>query len=228
MEYIAGMWAKARAWLGDRAARYVRNERYVKIRTSAALVMLAGIMTAFHPRAPMALVCAGMGFAFFGDAMLMQYPPIRDKVRQYYLWGMACFAVTQTLYARAMWLLYTRASGNILWPIQLTVFLAIAGALVFMGRVALFSRKQPLILRIGATLYALLVAAMAGGAVAVCFAMAGRGWMLLTGGLLFFLSDSIIALNDFGGSSMDHKDAWIWFTYVAAQILLILGTASLS
>lgn len=213
-----------------RLARLAKNESVVnaiKIRISALLVLWAAILTAAHPGAPMALVCAGMGFSFFGDAMLMQYPPIRNMVRQYFLWGMGFFGAAQVCYLRAMWMLYARVRGVHPWPMYVAMSLYGLYALVLVGRLILFRPRQPLALRIGATVYAMLVAAMAGAAAAACFSTAGRGWGLLVGGLLFFISDMLIALTDFGGLKLAHKEAWIWGTYVPAQVLLITCTAAL-
>jgi hypothetical protein len=218
---------RVRALLQNGFGRVLQGGQRARIFASASLVLLAAVMTAAHPRPPMALMCAGMGLSFLGDAMLMQYAPIRSMVRQYFLWGEGCFAAAQALYLTGLRQVYVRASDNTLWPIQLISALFVALAVGVMLRLVLFRRGQPLVLRVGATLYAVLVGAMAGSAVATCLATAGRGWPLLLGGPLFLISDLLVALNDFGGMHMDNKDVWVWVTYVPAQALLILGVAAL-
>ncbi len=220
--------SRLRAWGGDVWKRFERNDDYFRIRISAALMVLAALLALFHPGPVMGLICAGMGFSFLGDAMLMEYPPIRSLVRQYFLWGMGFFAVAQALYTRALWLLYARGSGNLQWPLWLMIALFVIAGLVFMAWIVLFRHRQPLVLRIGATIYSVLVATMAGSAVAVCIATVGRGWPLLIGGPLFMISDLLIALRDFSGADMERGDTWIWLTYVPAQLLLIVGSAALA
>lgn len=219
---------RTRAWMKYVWRQAAENEQAVKIRISAMLVLTAGILTAIHPQKPMALVCAGIGFSFFGDAMIMQYPPIRGMVRQYFLWGMGCFAVAQILYQRAMLGLYLRAGSTAMWPVWIMVAAFCLLALILLCARVLFRPNQPLALRIGALVYALLLASMTGSTAAACIATAGRGWPLLAGGLLFMISDLLIALTYLGGVHLEHKEFWIWVTYVPAQLLLIFGTAALS
>ncbi len=214
-----------RAWLGYRFGLLMRREQRTKITVSAALVLLAAVCGVCKSTTPMWLACAGMGFSFFGDAMLMQYPPIRNLVRQYFLWGMGCFAAAQICYLRALWMIYAQRSDGQLWPLALMIALYALFALLQLGRCILFREQQPALLRALATLYGLLVASMAGAAAAVCFATAGRAWLLLVGGLLFFISDLLIALTDFGGMKLPRKEAWIWGTYVPAQLCILLSTA---
>ena len=46
------------------------------------------------------------------------------------------------------------------------------------------------------------------------------------GGLLFLLSDALIALDRFGGVELPAHEAWVMSTYTAAQALLAAGGAA--
>ncbi len=219
---------RTRAWAKRLWRNAAENEQAVKIRISAILVLLASILTVIHPHRAMALVCAGVGFSFFGDAMIMRYPPIAKLVRQYFLWGMGCFAVAQILYQRAMLALYLGTGATAMWPLWIMVVAFGLLVLILLCAAVLFRPNQPLVLRAGALVYALLLAAMTGSTVAVCIATAGRGWPLMFGGLLFMISDLLIALTNLGGVHLEHREFWIWVTYVPAQLLLIFGTAALA
>ena len=200
---------------------------WIKIRVSALLVGLAALLLVRERSAAMAWMCAGMGFSWLGDAMLMQYPPIRRAVRQYFLWGMGFFALAQGMYLMGLWTAYWRVGSQVTWPVWLLCGVYCLVALGELCWMVLPNRGQPLALRLGALVYALLLSLMAGLAAAVCVATRGRAWALLLGGLSFFVSDMLIALTDYGSLRLKHRDFWIWATYAPAQLLLLLGMAAL-
>ena len=49
------------------------------------------------------------------------------------------------------------------------------------------------------------------------------GWLILTGGLLFVASDTMIALNVFNGISFPLRHAIVMLTYLAAEWLIVSG-----
>ena len=55
-----------------------------------------------------------------------------------------------------------------------------------------------------------------------------RGSTMLLGGLLFYVSDTLIALNSFGSLRLKYQDLAIWTLYAPAQALLIAGVWLLS
>ena len=63
----------------------------------------------------------------------------------------------------------------------------------------------------------------------LCFAfitalqLAGWWWMILVGAFLFFISDTIIGITDFGGLAMIRPHLWIWLTYIPAQMGILYG-----
>ena len=69
---------------------------------------------------------------------------------------------------------------------------------------------------------------MAASACALFAAHPLRGCTMLLGGLLFYVSDTLIALNSFGSLRLKYPDLAIWALYAPAQALLIVGVWLLS
>jgi hypothetical protein len=220
---LAGLRAKLAAFV------HARGPVWFKIRISTALLVAACLAMVFSPGGgvgtPSAWVALGMGFSWVGDALLMRYPPARRAVRQYFLWSIAFFAAAQCCYIRMLYGLYAGAGDGTHWPMWLAVLIYAGTAMVAMCAFILPNEHQPLVLRLAAIPYALLVSWMAGSAVAVCVVTVGRGALLMAGGLLFYLSDALVTQARLGSVRLRYADFWIWVTYAPAQLFLILGAA---
>lgn len=200
----------------------------VKITLSTLLWLLALLLKVLMGGRIASFMLLGMTLCWFGDALLMRYPPVSRWVRQYFLWGMSAFALAQIFYLSALWQLYFAAASQTHWVLFSALAATEGTALIILSRTVLPNRRQPLPLRLGALAYALLIGAMAGFSLAVCIATVGRGWAVMLGGLLFFTSDMLIALMDFGGLRTPYREVSIWSTYVPAQMCLIIGAALLA
>lgn len=199
----------------------------VKMIVTTLLLVLSMVLLLLYTSRTTALMCAGMGFSWLADAMLMGYPPIRRGFRQYFLWGMGGFACAMTVYTGAFLNLYERtpgAEGALIFLSAWSIFGFIAGV-IWLCCIA-FNKKQLVALRVGSLLYAMLVSAMAASACVVAIATTGRVWWLVPGAIFFYISDMMIALFDFGSVRVKHPDGWIWLFYAPAQLLLITGACA--
>lgn len=202
----------------------------------SGLLLLAGSVVAWNQGEVWHFIaCAGLGFSFFGDALLANYLPISGKIRDPFIPGMASFAVAQSMYMwafrrsmSAMPLRYMRVPGGIfggeVLPGLLLVY-CLAGVLFWV--VVVLRSSQPRELRFATLFYALLVCAMAAHATAAAFTGKVFAWPLLYGALLFVISDGAIAMHIFGGRLENERtyELFVWATYLPAQILLLLGVS---
>jgi len=202
--------------------------------TVTGLLMVAAAAVAGVRQAPWHFfVCAALGFSWFGDALLAGYRPISGQVRDPFIAGMAAFACAQVAYIMAfrssmigMPLRHARIPGEYLGaevlPGLWLLFLLI-GLLFWV--VVVFRAPESALLRGAALVYGLLVSSMAAFAASAAFTGTVFAWPLLFGGVLFFVSDSAIALNMFQHRLQDARafEAIVWGTYVPAQALLLLG-----
>lgn len=239
-EFVSGQLDKVT--IGDEEARKIAARRKrrqtlkriegrmltIKIAITSGLLMLALFAYVNCPNVFTALCCAAMGFSWLGDALLMQYPPVTRGLRQYFLWGMMAFFGAQvcytTLFLRLGKALDTQS------PYVIYGFIAVfvtAGLIIWAFTIAR-NRSQMLVLRIGAALYSVVVSLMAASACALFVAQPLRGCTLLLGGLLFYISDMLIALQNFGSLRLKYPDIVIWSLYAPAQALLITGVWLLS
>jgi uncharacterized membrane protein YhhN len=169
--------------------------------------LLIGVLVAAAREArtaPSALMIAGLGFATLGDIALM----IDGTVP--FLAGMVAFLACHVCYITAFgkagaWRRMSKAVP-ILYP------LAVVGASVW-----LWSGLDALALPV--TLYAVALGTMAS-------ASSGLGWRVGVGGLLFFVSDLLIAVDIAQAATLPGPPIWVMLTYVLGQALIVLGWSS--
>lgn len=126
-----------------------------------------------------------------------------------FLLGMASFAAGHVCYL-ALWARHGRPRGG------RTYALAGAYGVAWLGTVALLWPDLEARLRIPVALYSLLLTAMALGATRARAAAAA-------GGLLFLLSDTLLATGLADWPQAPVPQFWVMLTYLAAQFLLAEG-----
>ncbi len=161
------------------------------------------------------LTLAGIACGFAGDLFMADAFGQKDHV----LYGMLAFALGHVFYMlgfREIALtfgLHTTAS----YVLALLVMWVIALLIWF------FLVREPTgdqTMQRMALGYALFLASMAGYAIGLALQQAAF-WPLAIGGLLFLLSDSLIAARLFGGRRFRYMGDWIWGTYIIAQVLIV-------
>ena len=183
------------------------------------------------------LTCTALGFSWLGDAMLLRYPPIVGRTRDPLTLGMGAFALAQVAYVvafawslSAMPGLHTKVPGMLLGKdligSLLPVFL-LFGVLCWV--LLVFRTQQGRAVKVAVLLYGELLCAMAAYATAAAFTGVNLVWSLPLGGILFIISDGVIAAHTFQGRFANEKryEIIVWATYVPAQLLLLLGMSLL-
>ena len=175
--------------------------------TQVLLMPLLALVLLRATRAPRSrevrLVLVALGFSWLGDTL----PRLADGDAAL-LTMIGCFLLAQLVYAAAFWPFRHRSVLN--RPLALLPYL-LAGATI----VGLSAREA------GALLPAVAVYALAILAMAVL--ATGRGRVAAIGAAVFVLSDALIALDAFGVLTLPAHAVWVMATYVAAQVLLVLG-----
>ena len=175
--------------------------------TQVLLMPLLALVLLRATRAPRSrevrLVLVALGFSWLGDTL----PRLADGDAAL-LTMIGCFLLAQLVYAAAFW--PSRHRSVLGRPLALLPYL-LAGATI----VGLSAREA------GALLPAVAVYALAILAMAVL--ATGRGRVAAIGAAVFVLSDALIALDAFGMLTLPAHAVWVMATYVAAQVLLVLG-----
>lgn len=207
----------------------------IKLAGMGAMVLIAFVVAVGHDYAWHWFIFGALVFSFIGDAFLARVDALVRRVRDPFLSGMASFAVAQVLYCIGFWhsmqampVLHQRLPGHYfgqeLLPAILPVYLLL-GVLCWVWMV--MRTDQPRLIK-GATLaYCCVLSAMGGFACAAAFTGTAIIWPLIVGGLLFLVSDGMIAGHVFGGRIENERlyDNLVWLTYFPAQALLLLGAS---
>lgn len=183
------------------------GHRQIADLTQVLLMPLLALVLLRATRAPRSrevrLVLVALGFSWLGDTL----PRLADGDAAL-LTMIGCFLLAQLVYAAAFW--PSRHRSVLGRPLALLPYL-LAGATI----VGLSAREA------GALLPAVAVYALAILAMAVL--ATGRGRVAAIGAAVFVLSDALIALDAFGVLTLPAHAVWVMATYVAAQVLLVLG-----
>ncbi|GGS25617.1 hypothetical protein GCM10010269_75310 [Streptomyces humidus] len=149
------------------------------------------------------LLLAALACGWAGDTLLL------FDADPAFLGGMACFAAGHVCYL----VLFARVGR----PHARAAVLAPCYAVVLVATVVLLWPGLPQELRPPVAMYSALLTAMA------CTAAVGLGPVAGAGGLLFLLSDTLIAGGVAHWPQPPRPDLWIMLTYLAAQFLLVRG-----
>ncbi|MGX5208857.1 lysoplasmalogenase [Streptomyces violaceus] len=154
------------------------------------------------------LLLAALLFGWGGDVLLL------SDADPAFLAGMGSFAAGHVCYLA---LFRTYGSRNAV-PRARAGLLALGYGTALVTTVALLWPDLPADLRVPVAGYSLLLTAMAYGSATRLGLFAGLG------GVLFLLSDTLIATGVADWPQLPRPDFWIMLTYIAAQALLTGGT----
>ena len=205
------------------AALYIRVNQYgappvkllLKTLASLAFVCLGLLGAARAGGAYAWLTWIGLILGAAGD-VLLQFMDCRPKDREpFFRAGLGAFLIGHVFYIVAFALL-GRVTG---WAVLLAAVLFAAMFLLqFPARMDLKGQKVPVYA------YAAVISVMTAFAV-LSFGAGARGALVGLGGILFLVSDAILALIFFSPIREKSLPTWNLITYDAAQILLALSIA---
>jgi len=159
----------------------------------------------------------GLGFSTLGDILLM------FSGSTFFLAGLASFLLAHLSYIRGMQTTLSERRGfllkNPLWIIPFALFPVLL--LVWLWA------DIPAGMRAPVAIYAMIISAMALSVVHLRTFISDAVFASMLGGaLLFMLSDSLIAINQFGHAH-SYAPLFIMVTYLAGQFLLVNGVKNL-
>jgi len=201
-------------WLwGKDPQRYRRMPVWTRMASSAVLVLLAWYGFLLAPIGEVAtyarLIAVGMTFGFVGDLFMAGLLPSPNRV----LGGIAAFGVGHIAYISGI----VGYRPVILWVVAVGL-LAATG--LFYGVFLRNKKRSPLLW--AALVYSLLLASTALLGVSLALQLPLFG-VLAVGGLFFFASDLILALELFNQTRFPYLGDWVWLTYGPGQALIVLS-----
>lgn len=168
------------------------------------LLLLALLTATTPPRGRLVrLFALGLVLSWLGDAL----PRLLHGQVQF-LAMLGPFLLAQIVYGLALWPL--RCDSLLVRPVAVLPYLTAAVVIVVLCAPSA-----------GLLLPALVAYAAVLGAMAVLATSLGRRGGL--GGAVFVLSDALIALGTFDVLTLPAHPVWVMASYVAAQVLLVLG-----
>ncbi|UDY24422.1 lysoplasmalogenase [Nocardioides sp. Kera G14] len=174
----------------------------VRVTQAVLMPLLALWFVAATPAGRMrTLVLAALGFSWLGDTLPAFFPD--DDSALPVLIG--CFLLAQACYIAAFLPLRARAARRWL-PAYVVAWIALEAVLVPQAG-GLF----PAVLIYGAML------------IGMAYLTTGVARVSAVGGLVFMVSDSMIALDAFDVWTQPGHDFWVMATYCVAQLLITLG-----
>lgn len=202
--------------LGRMAKRHELPQTVLLIGLAAAIWLGGARDTALGTAA--ALVTLGVVLGFVGDVFMAGVFGEPDVIRGMLAFGLGHIAYLLALREYATILGLTNAAPLLVG----VVLLWVVGLLLWWG--ATRGSSAPRIMVALSLVYGLLLATMAGVAVGLAL-QALPLWSLAIGGLLFVLSDGLIAMRLFTGLRRAYLGDVIWGTYIVAQALIVTGAA---
>lgn len=192
----------------------------------SAILVLAALVWWRAGTAPTALsafgrfVLLGMAFGFWGDLFMARVIPTPNRV----IFGILAFGLGHVFYILG----FVQAGRVLGLDSSQTRMLVVAGylaAAVLLWLLLVRSATQPAVMNYGTLGYSLLLAGMAGLALALSV-QDGRLWPLALGGLLFLLSDLILGNQIMRGTSWLLIDDVVWMTYTVGQMLIVYSSGT--
>ena len=168
--------------------------------------LLLGVLLTAVPRLSRTgvLLIIGLGFAALGDTLSQLAPQAVQQISP------VCFLVALIFYAAALLPLWKRNRD----PMRIALAIPYGGVVIGLF-VAFADNAGPMLPLVAA--YAVALATMA-------FLSAGGNGLTWTGGTLFLLSSSLLAMDWFlPGAAIASSNLWVMLTYTLGHALLIAG-----
>lgn len=189
------------------------NRQSIRYLTKPLLMPLLLFFYLYNAASPSLWIVLALSMSFAGDVLLMW--PQKPK---FFMGGLAAFLMAHIFYFVYL-ILYPMNSVHLTlsdaWvPVPLLIF---GLAIFLLLKPGLGTMKLPVIVYI----LALLTVAF----LSVCIYKAGpspSSLMILSGSLLFLLSDSILAWHNFRKPFV-LAGVWFMLTYILAQLFLVMG-----
>jgi len=202
------------SWLwGKDVQRYRRMPVWTRMASSVVLVLLGWYGFLLAPVGEVAvyarLIAVGMTFGLVGDLFMAGLLPAPNRV----LGGIAAFGVGHIAYITGI-----VGYQPVRWWVLAVGLLAATGLFhaVFLRN----KKRSPLLW--AALVYSLLLASTAALGISLALQLPLFA-VLAVGGLLFFASDLILALELFNHTRFPWLGDWVWLTYGPGQALIVLS-----
>lgn len=196
-----------------------RMPTFARMGSSVTLALIAWLDLYFTRSSPLGsyalLIAVGMSLGLLGDLILAEVIPLPQST----LGGMAAFGLGHVAYLAAVIGLASKFGLDA--PLPLWGMLALGLVIGVAGwYLVVFRGQKPNALHWAALPYALLLASVAGLFTGVAL-QSSLVAVAAIGGLLFLISDLILARQLFAGRSFPLIGDVIWLTYGPGQALIV-------
>jgi uncharacterized membrane protein YhhN len=158
-------------------------------------------------------VSIALWLAFAGDVFLL-FP----KHKAFFMLGLSSFLACHIFYILYFIKIDVFPSGIDPWFWLVIIVFAIFGVLLFS-----FLKKHLGDMKIPVIFYIIVILSLSFICASRCFSFSGTAfWFPLIGSILFVISDTILAFNTFR-KPVRYGGVYIMSTYIAAQLLIVLG-----
>lgn len=200
--------------------RLGRMPKRLELPQTPLLILLAAIVWLSAARGTSletlsVLTLIGVAFGFLGDLFMADVFQQKNHV----LYGMLAFAAGHVCYILG----FREIAVTFGLHVTASYVLALGVMWIVAGLVWFYLVREPTgdqTMQRAALGYALFLASMAGYALGLAL-QEPAFWPLAIGGLLFLLSDALIAARLFGGRTYRYLGDVIWTTYILAQALIV-------
>ncbi len=201
--------------------RWTKRE---KMAVSGTLTVCAAVLAAAGRTPSCLLAAAAMGLSTLGDALLAGIPARLSGGGSRLVKGGAAFLAAHILYLWALFMACGQEGRTIPSGFAPPIFLFSAlTALLCAGFFLRARSRVPRLFSAAAFFYLLTVGIHAAAAVTAAGRWGGGFFLNAAGAVLFYLSDGILLARKYGSVRGKHTEAWIWLTYVPAQLCLLTG-----
>lgn len=170
------------------------------------------------------IIAGALFFSWIGDLMLMLVASSWSGQIPFFILGLGSFLIAHLFFIWAFWLWKGNRQGFLQQKIWLLLPFLLYWSLLLD---ALWSGLGNLLIPVLA--YSLVLIGMTASAHNLGSLLARPYFNYLSAGsILFVLSDSLIAINKFGGTVIPLAAFWIMLTYILAQYLIYLGAKGMS
>ena len=160
------------------------------------------------------IVIAGLALGWIGDIMLL-----RPGVKRFQMLGIGAFLLGHICYIAAMCVEFELSARFLPWACTAVLFAGISAVIY-----AVLWNKIAQDMRAAGIGYFVMITALAVVSGMTVLSGCGQGICLLTGSVLFIISDSVLCYQTFTvGSPAPKFDFTVMLTYILAQSCIIAG-----
>jgi hypothetical protein len=190
--------------------------------TATGILVAASLIAAIWRGGAIAWwVFAALVLSWFGDAAMAYWKPLVKLLRSTDIFGIGAFGLAHIAYSTALIIRLRQVSAASLSIVLTLTLFELVGIVTWFALSGMSSFDWKI--KTATFFYMLLLLGTASLSVSAAKTDIHRLWPVMVGGLLFVISDGLIAVNWLMQVRTTAIPYLIWATYIPAQIFLLIG-----